>query len=233
MPNEVLEEVQQELLDWQGLGLSVMEISHRSEEFIEITRQAELDFRELLSINDDYAVLFLHGGATLQNAMIPLNLSPEGGTADYVNSGYWAIRSINEAKKYTNVNIAATSEGENFTFFPKQSSWAIKENTSYVHITPNETIGGLRLKDIADSEVPIVADYSSAILSESIDVSKFALIYGGAQKNIGPAGLGFAIIKKDLLGAAQSITPTMLNYSEMHQGASMYNTPPTFAWYIK
>ena len=232
MPNEGLEEVQQELLDWQGLGLSVMEISHRSEEFIEITRQAELDFRELLSINDDYAVLFLHGGATLQNAMIPLNLSPEGGTADYVNSGYWAIRSINEAKKYTNVNIAATSEGEKFTFFPKQSSWAIKENTSYVHITPNETIGGLRLKDIADSEVPIVADYSSAILSESIDVSKFALIYGGAQKNIGPAGLGFAIIKKDLLGAAQSITPTMLNYSEMHQGASMYNTPPTFAWYM-
>ena len=232
MPNEVLEEVQQELLDWQGLGLSVMEISHRSEEFIEITRQAELDFRELLSINDDYAVLFLHGGATLQNAMIPLNLSPEGGTADYVNSGYWAIRSINEAKKYTNVNIAATSEGEKFTFFPKQSSWAIKENTSYVHITPNETIGGLRLKDIGDSEVPIVADYSSAILSESIDVSKFALIYGGAQKNIGPAGLGFTIIKKDLLGAAQSITPTMLNYSEMHQGASMYNTPPTFAWYM-
>ena len=232
MPNEVLEEVQQELLDWQGLGLSVMEISHRSEEFIEITRQAELDFRELLSINDDYAVLFLHGGATLQNAMIPLNLSPEGGTADYVNSGYWAIRSINEAKKYTNVNIAATSEGEKFTFFPKQSSWAMKENTSYVHITPNETIGGLRLKDIGDSEVPIVADYSSAILSESIDVSKFALIYGGAQKNIGPAGLGFAIIKKDLLGAAQSIPPTILNYSEMHQGASMYNTPPTFAWYM-
>ena len=181
MPNEVLEEVQQELLDWQGLGLSVMEISHRSEEFIEITKQAELDFRDLLSINDDYSVLFLHGGATLQNAMIPLNLSPEGGTADYVNSGYWAIRSINEAKKYTNVNIAATSEGENFTFFPKQSSWALKENTSYVHITPNETIGGLRLKDIGDSEVPIVADYSSAILSESIDVSKFALIYGGAH----------------------------------------------------
>ena len=232
MPNEVLEEVQQELLDWQGLGLSVMEISHRSEEFIEITQQAESDFRDLLNINDDYAVLFLHGGATLQNAMIPLNLSPAGGIADYINSGYWAIRSINEARKYTKVNIAATSERENFTFFPKQSSWVLKENTSYVHVTPNETIGGLRLKDIEDSEVPIVADYSSAILSESIDVSKFTLIYGGAQKNIGPAGLGFTIIKKDFLGRAQSITPTMLNYSEMHKGASMYNTPPTFAWYI-
>jgi phosphoserine aminotransferase len=232
MPEVVLEEVQQELLDWKGIGLSVMEISHRSPEFIEIAKKAELDFRDLLGITDDYAVLFLHGGATLQNAMIPLNLSPEGGIADYVNSGHWAKRAIKEAQKYTNVNIAATSEDKNFTFFPKQSSWSLKENTSYVHITPNETIGGLRFKDVEDSEVPVVADYSSGILSEVIDVSKFSLIYGGAQKNIGPAGLGFAIIKKDLLGKAQTITPTMLNYSEMHEGGSMYNTPPTFAWYV-
>jgi len=232
MPEAVLEEVQQELLDWKGMGLSVMEISHRSPEFIEIAKQAESDFRDLLDITDNYAVLFLHGGATLQNAMIPLNLSPEGGTADYVNTGHWAKRSISEAKKYTDVNIAASSEDKNFTYFPKQSSWSLSKNTAYVHITPNETIGGLRFKDIEDSEVPVVADYSSGILSEVIDVSKFSLIYGGAQKNIGPAGLGFAIIKRDLLGKAQSITPTMLNYSEMYEGESMYNTPPTFAWYV-
>ena len=232
MPDVVLEEVQQELLDWKGMGLSVMEISHRSPEFIEIADKAESDFRDLLGITDNYAVLFLHGGATLQNAMIPLNLSSEGGTADYVNTGHWAKRSISEAKKYTDVNIAASSEDKNFTYFPKQSSWSLSKNTEYVHITPNETIGGLRLKGIEDSEVPVVADYSSGILSEVIDVSKFSLIYGGAQKNIGPAGLGFAIIKKDLLGKAQSITPTMLNYSEMHKGGSMYNTPPTFAWYV-
>ena len=232
MPDVVLEEVQRELLDWKGMGLSVMEISHRSPEFIEIADKAESDFRDLLDITASYAVLFLHGGATLQNAMIPLNLSPEGGKADYVNTGHWANRSISEAKKYTDVNIAASSEDKNFTYFPKQSSWSLSKNTAYVHITPNETIGGLRLKGIEDSEVPVVADYSSGILSEVIDVSKFSLIYGGAQKNIGPAGLGFAIIKKDLLGKAQSITPTMLNYTEMHEGGSMYNTPPTFAWYV-
>ena len=232
MPDVVLEEVQKELLDWNGLGLSVMEISHRSPEFIEIADKAESDFRDLLGITDNYAVLFLHGGATLQNAMIPLNLSPEEGTADYVNTGHWAKRSISEAKKFINVNIAASSENKNFTYFPKQSKWSLSKNTAYIHITPNETIGGLRFKDIEDSEVPVVADYSSGILSEVIDISKFSLIYGGAQKNIGPAGLGFAIIKKDLLGKAQSITPTMLNYSEMHEGRSMYNTPPTFAWYV-
>ena len=232
MPDVVLEEVQKELLDWKGMGLSVMEISHRSPEFIEIADKAESDFRDLLGINDNYAVLFLHGGATLQNAMIPLNLSPEEGTADYVNTGHWAKRSISEAKKFINVNIAASSENKNFTYFPKQSKWSLSKNTAYVHITPNETIGGLRFKDIEDSKVPVVADYSSGILSEVIDISKFSLIYGGAQKNIGPAGLGFAIIKKDLLGKAQSITPTMLNYSEMHEGRSMYNTPPTFAWYV-
>ena len=232
MPEVVLEEVQQELLDWRGMGLSIMEISHRSPEFVEIANQAESDFRDLLNISDSYAVLFLHGGATLQNAMIPLNLSAEGGTADYIYTGHWAKRSISEAKKYTNVNIAASSEDRDFTYFPKQSSWNLSKNSAYVHITPNETIGGLRFKDLKDSEVPIVADYSSAILSEVIEVNKFSLIYGGAQKNIGPAGLGFAIIKKELLGKAQSITPTMLNYSEMHEGKSMYNTPPTFAWYV-
>jgi phosphoserine aminotransferase len=225
-------EVQEELLDWNGLGLSVMEISHRSPEFIEIAKQAETDFRDLLSIKDDYAVLFTHGGATMQNAAVPLNLASKDGIADYVNSGHWAKRSMKEAERYTNINVAASSEDNNFNYFPEQNSWTVSEDSSYVHYTPNETIGGLCLRTIEYSNVPIVADYSSGILSEPIDIDKFSLIYGGAQKNIGPSGLGFVIVKKDLLGNAQSITPNLLNYTLIHEGESMSNTPPTFAWYV-
>ena len=232
MPESVLLEVQEELLDWNGLGLSVMEISHRSPEFIEIAKQAETDFRDLLSIKDDYAVLFTHGGATMQNAAVPLNLASKDGIADYVNSGHWAKRSMKEAERYTNVNVAASSEDNNFNYFPEQNSWTVSEDSSYIHYTPNETIGGLCLRSIEYSNVPIVADYSSGILSEPIDIDKFSLIYGGAQKNIGPSGLGFVIVKKDLLGNAQSITPNLLNYTLIHEGESMSNTPPTFAWYV-
>ena len=232
MPESVLLEVQEELLDWNGLGLSVMEISHRSPEFIEIAKQAETDFRDLLSIKDDYAVLFTHGGATMQNAAVPLNLASKDGIADYVNSGHWAKRSMKEAERYTNVNVAASSEDSNFNYFPEQNSWTVSEDSSYIHYTPNETIGGLCLRSIEYSNVPIVADYSSGILSEPIDIDKFSLIYGGAQKNIGPSGLGFVIVKKDLLGNAQSITPNLLNYTLIHEGESMSNTPPTFAWYV-
>jgi phosphoserine aminotransferase len=232
MPESVLLEVQEELLDWNGLGLSVMEISHRSPEFIEIAKQAETDFRDLLSIKDDYAVLFTHGGATMQNAAVPLNLAAKDGIADYVNSGHWAKRSMKEAERYTNVNVAASSEDSNFNYFPEQNSWTVSEDSSYIHYTPNETIGGLCLRTIEYSNVPIVADYSSGILSEPIDIDKFSLIYGGAQKNIGPSGLGFVIVKKDLLGNAQSITPNLLNYTLIHEGESMSNTPPTFAWYV-
>ena len=232
MPESVLLEVQEELLDWNGLGLSVMEISHRSPEFIEIAKQAETDFRDLLSITDDYAVLFTHGGATMQNAAVPLNLASKDGIADYVNSGHWAKRSMKEAERYTNINVAASSEHNNFNYFPEQNSWTVSEDSSYIHYTPNETIGGLCLRSIEYSNVPIVADYSSGILSEPIDIDKFSLIYGGAQKNIGPSGLGFVIVKKDLLGNAQSITPNLLNYTLIHEGESMSNTPPTFAWYV-
>ena len=232
MPESVLLDVQEELLDWNGLGLSVMEISHRSPEFIEIAKQAETDFRDLLSIKDDYAVLFTHGGATMQNAAVPLNLAAKDGIADYVNSGHWAKRSMKEAERYTNVNVAASSEDSNFNYFPEQNSWTVSEDSSYIHYTPNETIGGLCLRTIEYSNVPIVADYSSGILSEPIDIDKFSLIYGGAQKNIGPSGLGFVIVKKDLLGNAQSITPNLLNYTLIHEGESMSNTPPTFAWYV-
>ena len=232
MPEPVLKEVQEELLDWNGLGLSVMEISHRSSEFIEIAKQAERDFRDLLSISDDYAVLFTHGGATMQNAMVPLNLAGEVGKSDYINSGHWAKRSIKEAERYCSVNIAASSEDDDFRYFPAQEDWQISEDSSYVHFTPNETIGGLCLRTLEHLETPIVADYSSGILSEPIDVDKFSLIYGGAQKNIGPSGLGFVIVRKDLLGNAQPITPNLLNYTLIHEGESMSNTPPTFAWYV-
>ena len=232
MPESVLLEVQDELLEWKGLGLSVMEISHRSPEFIEIAKQAESDFRDLLSISEDFAVLFTHGGATMQNAMVPLNLAKSDGVASYVNSGHWAKRSIKEAERYTNVRIAASSEDDNFTYFPEQSSWSLDEESSYVHYTPNETIGGLCLRTLDSSPLPIVADYSSGILSEPIDIEKFSLIYGGAQKNIGPSGLGFVIVKKELLGSPQPITPNLLNYTLIHEGESMSNTPPTFAWYV-
>ena len=172
MPESVLLEVQEELLDWNGLGLSVMEISHRSPEFIEIAKQAETDFRDLLSIKDDYAVLFTHGGATMQNAAVPLNLASKDGIADYVNSGHWAKRSMKEAERYTNINVAASSEDNNFNYFPEQNSWTVSEDSSYIHYTPNETIGGLCLRTIEYSNVPIVADYSSGILSEPIDIDK-------------------------------------------------------------
>ena len=232
LPSSVLEEVKEELLDWKGKGLSVIEISHRSDDYQELASKAEEDFRDLLAIPETYAVLFTHGGATLQNAAIPLNLSSKDGEARYVNSGYWARRSISEARKYTNVKIAATSEESNFSFFPPQFSWEISDNSDYLHITPNETIGGIALRDIKAETTPLVADYSSSILSEPIEVRSFGLIYGGAQKNIGPAGLGFVIVKKELLGSAQDVTPSPMNYSILEESSSMYNTPPTFSWYV-
>ena len=232
LPTSVLEEVRDELLDWRGKGFSVMEISHRSEEYGEIANEAEKDFRNLLNISESYSILFTHGGATIHNAMIPLNFTSSQGEASYVMSGYWAAASIKEAKKYTKVHIAASSEETNFSLFPPQSSWVVTEKSDYIHITPNETIGGISLRKVKKGVVPIIADYSSSILSEPIDINSFGMVYGGAQKNIGPAGLGFAIIKKDLLGRAQEITPTMLNYNTLYESSSMFNTPPTFAWYV-
>ena len=232
MPTEVLLEVQDELLDWKGLGISVMEISHRSEEFTEIAKEAEIDFRDLLSIPDNYSVIFTHGGASLQNAMIPLNLINEEGSSSYVDSGYWASRSMKEASKFCEVNIAASSEDKGYSYFPPQDTWEINKSSNYLHITPNETIGGVALREFKESNTPLVGDFSSSILSESIDVSKFGLIYGGAQKNIGPSGLGFAILRKDLLGSADQRVPSLLNYEIIDKGNSMFNTPPTFPWYI-
>ena len=232
IPTSVLEEVKEELLDWKGKGLSVLEISHRSDDYQEIAFEAEKDFRDLLSIPDSYAVLFTHGGATLQNAAIPLNLSSPDGEVSYVNSGYWANRSIEEAKKYTNVRIAASSQETNFSFFPPQSSWKLSDKQDYIHVTPNETIGGIALREVNKEVIPIVADFSSSILSEPIEVSSFGLIYGGAQKNIGPAGLGFVIVNRELLGSAQKTVPSPMNYLILEESSSMYNTPPTFSWYV-
>ena len=231
MPTEVLLEVQEELLDWNGMGISVMEISHRSPEFTKIAEEAESDFRDLLSIPENYAVLFTHGGASLQNAMIPLNLSKQG-IVQYVDSGYWASRSIKEASKFCEVGIAASSEDKDYSYFPSQQSWQIDKTANYIHITPNETIGGVAMRSFNDTTIPLVADFSSSILSENLDVSKFGLIYGGAQKNIGPSGLGFVILNKDLIGHAMDGTPSMLDYQVINEGKSMFNTPPTFPWYV-
>ena len=231
MPTEVLLEVQEELLDWNGMGISVMEISHRSPEFTKIAEEAESDFRDLLSIPENYAVLFTHGGASLQNAMIPLNLSKQG-IVQYVDSGYWASRSIKEASKFCEVGIAASSKDKDYSYFPSQESWQIDKTANYIHITPNETIGGVAMRSFNDTTIPLVADFSSSILSEKFDVSKFGLIYGGAQKNIGPSGLGFVILNKDLIGHAMDGTPSMLDYQVINEGKSMFNTPPTFPWYV-
>ena len=232
LPTSVLEEVRDELLDWKEKGFSVMEISHRSEEYGEIATQAEKDFRDLLNISDSYSVLFTHGGATIHNAMIPLNLSSRDGEASYIMSGYWANASIKEAKKFIKVNIAASSEDKNYSFFPPQSSWKVSRNSDYIHITPNETIGGISLREVRKEAVPIVADYSSSILSEPINVSSFGMLYGGAQKNIGPSGLSVVIVRKDLVGKARQETPSIFDYKLLAETDSMYNTPPTFSWYL-
>ena len=232
MPEAVLRQAKEELMDWRGRGLSVMEMSHRSDEMVSIATEAEADFRELLGISDDYAVLFLQGGASSQFAAIPLNLAEESSVVDYVNTGQWSKKAIKEASRYAKVNVAASSEDTNFTTIPAFDSWQLSDNAAYLHYTPNETIGGVEYFWTPESKAPLVADMSSTILSRPIDVDKFGLIYAGAQKNIGPAGLTIVVVRKDLLGKARAITPTMLNYQTAAENDSMYNTPPTMAWYL-
>ncbi len=232
MPEAVLRQAKEELMDWRGRGLSVMEMSHRSDEMVSIATEAEADFRELLGISDDYAVLFLQGGASSQFAAIPLNLAEENSVVDYVNTGQWSKKAIKEASRYAKVNVAASSEDTNFTTIPAFDSWQLSDNAAYLHYTPNETIGGVEYFWTPESKAPLVADMSSTILSRPIDVDKFGLIYAGAQKNIGPAGLTIVVVRKDLLGKARAITPTMLNYQTAAENDSMYNTPPTMAWYL-
>jgi phosphoserine aminotransferase len=209
-----------------------MEMSHRSDEMVGIANQAEADLRELMGISDDYAVLFLQGGASSQFSAVPLNLMGEGKVVDYVNTGEWSKKAIKEAKRYAKVNVVASSEDTNFTTIPAFESWNVSEDAAYLHYTPNETIGGLEFFWTPESKVPLVADMSSTILSRPVDVNKFGLIYAGAQKNIGPAGLTIVIVRKDLMGKANAITPTMMDYKTAADNDSMYNTPPTLAWYM-
>ncbi len=232
LPEEVLKQAQQDLCDWQGKGLSVMEMSHRGAQFVGIAEQAEADFRELLAVPDDYACLFMQGGASAQFSAVPLNLLGQRGRADYVNSGQWSKKAIAEAKRYCDVNVAASSAASNFTTIPAFETWQLSSDAAYLHYTPNETIGGLEFLWVPEVEVPLVVDMSSTILSRPFDVSRFGVIYAGAQKNIGPAGLTIVLVRKDLLGAAHALTPAMLNYQTQFDSGSMYNTPPTFAWYL-
>jgi phosphoserine aminotransferase len=213
--------------------MSVMEMSHRGKEFLAIAQKAEADLRELLSVPANYKVLFLQGGATLQFAMVPLNLLGEKKSADYINTGQWSKKAIGEAKKLGGVNVAASSEANGFTSIPPCAQWKLDPNAAYLHYTANETIGGVEFHSIPDvGGVPLVTDASSTLLSRPLDVSRFGLIYAGAQKNFGPSGLALGIVREDLLGRAGATVPSMLDYKVHAENESMYNTPPTYAWYI-
>lgn len=233
LPEAVLNRACEEMVDWQGSGVSVMEMSHRGKEFMSIAAQAEKDLRELMAIPDNYKVLFLQGGASTQFAMAPLNLLADKKGADYAFTGHWSKKAIAEAKRYCDVNVVVdTSEGK-FSSVPEQSQWSMGSDAAYVHYTPNETIAGVEFGWVPETgDVPLVADMSSNILSRPMDVSKYGVIYAGAQKNIGPAGLTIVIIRDDLLEKAGDNVPAMLNYKTHADNASMYNTPPTYSWYM-
>jgi phosphoserine aminotransferase len=233
LPVAVLEQARDEILDWHATGMSVMEMSHRSKEYLSIASQAEADLRELLAIPDHYSVLFLQGGATSQFAMVPMNLLRGRQQADYVNTGAWSRKAIAEARRFCEVNVVASSEDSNFSTIPAFDSWQLNPDAAYLHYTPNETIGGVEFHQVPDAgDVPLVVDMSSTILSRPIDVSRFGLIYAGAQKNIGPAGLTVVIVRQDLTGETLAGTPSMYNYKLHADSGSMLNTPPTYAWYL-
>jgi phosphoserine aminotransferase len=233
LPEEVLKQAADEMLDWHGSGTSVMEMSHRGKEFMGIAAQAEADLRELMGIPANYKVLFLQGGASAQFEMIPINLLRGKPVADYVHTGEWAKKAIKAAKTFCNVNVAASAEDKSFTYAPVQADWKLSKDAAYVHYTANETIGGVEFHWTPDTgDVPLVCDMSSNILSKPVDVSKYGLIYAGAQKNIGPAGLTIVIVREDLVGKAQPTPPAMLDYKTHVDAESMYNTPPTYAIYV-
>ncbi|MFC6440024.1 3-phosphoserine/phosphohydroxythreonine transaminase [Bowmanella sp. JS7-9] len=233
LPVEVMKQAQQEFLNWQGCGSSVMEISHRSKPFVQLAEQAEQDLRDLLAIPDDYHVLFMHGGGRGQFAAVPLNLATQGQAADYLTTGSWSSAALTEANKYVVANeVAKARQIDGLWAVPEQSAWQVNNNAAYFHYCPNETVDGIELPDLPDVSAPIVADMSSCILSKPIDVSRYGLIYAGAQKNIGPSGLSVVIVKKDLLKGPQASTPAIFDYALQGKEGSMYNTPPTYAWYL-
>jgi phosphoserine aminotransferase len=234
LPTEVLERAREELLDFHGIGMSVMEISHRGKVFLEVAAEAEQDFRELLAIPSNYKVLFLQGGGKGEFSIVPLNLMGANAKADYVNTGHWSAGAIKEAKKYGTVNVIASSEADGFTSIPALETWTPNKDASYRHICSNETIHGVEFTatPIIDDGVPLVADASSNILSKPLDVANYGCIYGGAQKNIGPSGLTFVIVREDLLGHAHPLTPSVFDYTQQAANEWMLNTPPTFAVYL-
>jgi len=236
LPEEVLEQAAAEMLDWHGCGMSVMEMSHRGKEFISIYEAAESDFRELLAIPSHFKILFMQGGGLAENAIVPLNLS-EGKSADFVVTGSWSDKSQNEARKYCEVNLAASSQQSGYTEIPEASSWKLRRDAAYVHLCTNETIHGVEFDTLPDlkglgSNAPLVIDFSSHVASRSVDWSKVGLAFGGAQKNLGPAGVTIVVIREDLLGRALPICPSAFDYKTVAGNSSMYNTPPTYAIYI-
>ncbi|WP_343596598.1 3-phosphoserine/phosphohydroxythreonine transaminase [Acinetobacter sp.] len=233
LPTAVLEKAQQELLDWQGKGVSIMEMSHRSKDYVAVAEKAEADLRKLMNIPENYKVLFLQGGATLQFSAIPLNLLGKNSQADYIHTGIWSEKAIKEAQRYGQINIVeAGTKVEGKLAISDASTWQLSEQAAYVHYCENETIGGLQFNQIPETKAPLVADLSSSILSAPIDVSKFGLIYAGAQKNIGPAGLTLVIVRDDLLDQVKPEIPSLLKYSAQAKNDSMVNTPATYAWYL-
>ena len=235
LPLEVLQQARDELTDWNGSGMSVMEMSHRGRHFMAIAARAEQDLRDLLAIPPNYKVLFLQGGAHTQFAMIPLNLLRGRASADYLDTGDWSLKAIGEARRLGGVRVVASSAANRYTTIPPQAGWETDAQAAYFHYTPNETIRGVEFHQVpvlANAGIPLVADMSSNILSRPVDVSRFGLIYAGAQKNIGPAGLTLVIVREDLIGQARAGTPTMLDYATFANSDSMYNTPPTYTWYM-
>ena len=234
LPLEVLERARAEMLEYQGTGMSVMEMSHRSKPYVRIAEGAELLLRELMGISEAYKVLFLQGGATAQFAAIPMNLLRGRNRVAHVNTGIWSKKAISEAKHHATVDIAASSEEGGFVTVPDPATWTIAKDAAYVHYTANETIGGLEFQSVPEiaAEIPLVCDMSSNILSRAIDVDRFGLIYAGAQKNMGPSGICVVIVREDLIGSAVKGTPSVLDYRQQADNGSMLNTPPTYAWYL-
>ena len=236
LPEEVLQQAASEMLDWHGSGMSVMEMSHRGKEFISIYEQAETDFRELMAVPQNFKILFMQGGGLAENAIVPLNLS-RGGAADFVVTGSWSAKSQKEARKYCDVQIAATNEGSKHTSIPAPASWQLRSDASYVHVCTNETIDGLEFHELPDlkalgCDAPLVIDFSSHVASRAVDWSRVGLAFGGAQKNLGPAGVTLVVVREDLLGHALAICPSAFNYKTVADNGSMFNTPPTYSIYI-
>ncbi len=233
LPVAVMKQAQQEFLDWHGTGISVIEMSHRSKQFASIVEESEADLRELLNVPDTHRVLFLQGGASSQFAMVPMNLLGEGATADYIHTGIWSGKAIKEAQRFGKINIAASSEADSFLTVPDRASWNLSDRPAYVYYTDNETIGGLEFSSLPDvGDAPLVSDMTSNFLSRPIDLSRFGVIIAGSQKNIGPAGLVIVIVREDLLGKAGANVPSLYDYAIQNKAKSLYNTPPTFTWYM-